>query len=935
MKSNISKQFAAKAKRGLRFADGLVQDRMVEGTPSNTPWAPNADQSAMLASYNARLAPANQPAAASGGLTQGEQSSLAIQSDMNNLGTVNPTPGLGQGAQHNFFNKSMSDLQGGNQPYMPGSANDPHASASIGPKGPTRLPQAAPARTPLRQWQEPAFADGVVPETADQLMARMTAKYGAPSAGTKSPEPAPAPAPQPVQQAPQPKPQSGGLFGQAMRGLRSANDQLRQVANYKDGMVHEGPGIVHGPGGPKEDKVDAKLSNGEAVLPAATVAALGGADQVADLIERTNGKAPTMGLRGGQEVHAANGWTMGADGVMREAGTAATPAAQQATNVVKAIEPVVPPTANTPAVSTGQVYDQPMKDVGGSSIADQKTARASGDPRTAQGARTAGGVSPEAAAYTRSQEAAAQAAAKKPTLAANAVGSAKSVAGSVMRGAAKIAAPLAAIDGVMGVAGGLTAQGNRTYDDINERGGFAASTLKDGLPMLSAVGQKIGDDAGRVYQAATGGRNAHTGEQESVWNALTTKDGGPSAVDYYNQNSTPTTPVAPAAQPAKALSADDQEAMRDAAMASTLGAPGRPMDDKSMAYLRSQGVDTGLRRAARDDVNTINGNGPEKVQGGAVNIINTKNGPVYAGRDGKGQLVVTSGLDRSDADQAAATKSGQEQAAAIAAKDKVDLRAMQRERLTRDTGADITDPRVVQAGLRGLSQMDRGDAGATAAANHKDEIGLRTQQLGLIQRSQDIGDQHFQQELAARTAAAQALAREKGVKDLDTLIEGQGVDDPKEFRDFMRNNFFGRKHLIGGKEVDVPGMEDMSSDQMRALMPTALMQHRFNKEFNAASSTGTSKNAAKKLRERATNYSDVEKNAFGIPSFGTADNKNKLTLAELINSKLPDGLRQVNPMMLEEYDPATGGVIRKARKGLLAGQPDQSIDRAAYINSLK
>jgi len=306
MKSNISKQFAAKAKRGLRFADGLVQDQMVTGTPSNAPWMPNADQSAMLASYDARAkaahafetAPTAPTVSASlNGDPQG------YQSTMNQLGTVNPTPGLGQGAQHNFFNKSMSELQGGNQPYMPGSANDPHASASIGPKGPISLAQASPGRRPLRQWQEPAFADGVVPETADQLMARMTAKYGAPSAGAKAPEPAPVSAPQPVQQAPQPKPQPGGLFGQALRGLRGANDELRKAANYKDGMVHEGPGIVHGPGGPREDKVDAKLSDGEAVLPAATVAALGGPEEVAELIQRTNGKEPTIGMRDGAHAN--------------------------------------------------------------------------------------------------------------------------------------------------------------------------------------------------------------------------------------------------------------------------------------------------------------------------------------------------------------------------------------------------------------------------------------------------------------------------------------------------------------------------------------------------------------------------------------------------------------------------------------------------------
>lgn len=303
MKSNISKHFAAKAKQGLRncFADGMVQ-------------LPNSEfirtgMQTFAAQENAKVAEAQKAGVQYAGPTTTDMKDKMIE--INNQ-SANPSYQFGiespngRGAQHQFANQSMSDLQGGNnQPYTPGSAGDPHASASIGPKGPTRLPQASPSRTPLRQWQEPAFADGVVPETADQLMARMTAKYGAPSAGTRAPEPAPTPAPQPVQQAPQPKPQTGGLFDQALRGLRGANDELHKAANYKNGMVHEGPGIVHGPGTTTSDSVNAKLSKDEAVLPAATVAALGGPDAVAELIERTNGKAPARGLREG--AHANSG----------------------------------------------------------------------------------------------------------------------------------------------------------------------------------------------------------------------------------------------------------------------------------------------------------------------------------------------------------------------------------------------------------------------------------------------------------------------------------------------------------------------------------------------------------------------------------------------------------------------------------------------------
>lgn len=144
------------------------------------------------------------------------------------------------------------------------------------------------------------LADGGVieKETPDQVMARMAAKYGAPSAGpAQASAPQPAPAPAPVA-APQPKP---SFFG----GLRQALDPARRerAAGLAEG------GIVRGAGGPTDDAVpmrvagkDVNLSNKEAVLPAKTVQALGGPEAVEELIEKTNGKPPSKeGLRAGGE----------------------------------------------------------------------------------------------------------------------------------------------------------------------------------------------------------------------------------------------------------------------------------------------------------------------------------------------------------------------------------------------------------------------------------------------------------------------------------------------------------------------------------------------------------------------------------------------------------------------------------------------------------
>ena len=97
----------------------------------------------------------------------------------------------------------------------------------------------------------------------------------------------------------------GGMSGRAAEQLRNrewaVQQQLRDAEGYASG------GIVRGPGGPTDDEVPMEiggvpvnLSDQEAVLPAKTVRALGGAKVVERLIEMTNGKPPVEGgLRAG------------------------------------------------------------------------------------------------------------------------------------------------------------------------------------------------------------------------------------------------------------------------------------------------------------------------------------------------------------------------------------------------------------------------------------------------------------------------------------------------------------------------------------------------------------------------------------------------------------------------------------------------------------
>jgi hypothetical protein len=149
------------------------------------------------------------------------------------------------------------------------------------------------------------MADGGITrqETADELMARMTAKYGAPAAGPAPQQPAPV-----AQTPPQtkPVPTQPASSGQGILGiLRGRKEAIDKATNFANG------GIVRGKGTPTSDDVPVKikgkdynLSDTEAVLPSKTRQALGemlGARPgdvaqanalVEKFIEQTNGKPP-------------------------------------------------------------------------------------------------------------------------------------------------------------------------------------------------------------------------------------------------------------------------------------------------------------------------------------------------------------------------------------------------------------------------------------------------------------------------------------------------------------------------------------------------------------------------------------------------------------------------------------------------------------------
>lgn len=91
-----------------------------------------------------------------------------------------------------------------------------------------------------------------------------------------------------------------------VRGATGGGTQdLVKVAKKRLGLRgYAAGGPIHGPGGPTDDKVPAMLSDGEYVLPAKTVAALG-KDNLDHIVTQTNGKLPAgaHGLR----THFATG----------------------------------------------------------------------------------------------------------------------------------------------------------------------------------------------------------------------------------------------------------------------------------------------------------------------------------------------------------------------------------------------------------------------------------------------------------------------------------------------------------------------------------------------------------------------------------------------------------------------------------------------------
>lgn len=152
------------------------------------------------------------------------------------------------------------------------------------------------------------MADGGITrqETADELMARMTAKYGAPAAWPAPQQPAPVAQ---QQAAPKPAPQQPASTGLGIMGiLRGRKEAIDKATNFANGGIAAGAPKrfkFEGDGGPREDKVPVKVagqninvSDGEQALivPAKTAANAQAMKAIQDIIAGSNdGRQPDMG----------------------------------------------------------------------------------------------------------------------------------------------------------------------------------------------------------------------------------------------------------------------------------------------------------------------------------------------------------------------------------------------------------------------------------------------------------------------------------------------------------------------------------------------------------------------------------------------------------------------------------------------------------------
>lgn len=411
-------------------------------------------------------------------------------------------------------------------------------------------------------------------------------------------------------------------------------------------------------------------------------------------------------------------------------------------------------------------------------------------------------------AVTGSGSAAAKAAAPlqwyQPSPGAKALGRAAATAGEA---APKLLAPVAALGGTVSAVEGIRKQAGREVEDIEGRGGWLASTMKDSFENLSAAGEKLGNDVGRVVTAAGGGVNPDSGERESVWQALTTTGGAGQGKNFaeIKKGYGDTSVAAPTAQAAQAGPPPLEGPPRPAPEA-----PVNPNKDPRQTAWEQKSA---LYRAASPDVRAA------VDMGADINTVQNQGG-VFTGRDRNGQLVVTSGNGRSDADNEALRA---KEAARMQADTARQVDTFGRLRMESDLKSN--DQRDVARGLRAMSvrQMEAAKAltergqditaennrRTTDVAKYGHELGYEGQLATANARNAQVN---------AQLNAEQRKARSEAV---GKYIEGQlgpthykdGKENPDRIK-FERN----LTHTLGKYGLTTADLNNRALEEFQSVM---------------------------------------------------------------------------------------------------------------------
>lgn len=322
-----------------------------------------------------------------------------------------------------------------------------------------------------------------------------------------------------------------------------------------------------------------------------------------------------------------------------------------------------------------------------------------------------------------------------------------------------------------------------------------------------------------------------------------------------------------------------------------------------------------------------------------LKTIGTVNGDVTTGRDKNGQLHVMAGLDNTDAQNEALRAKEADRMTKDLARQVQVFDGLRAERLQRSNDPAERAMGLAQAQQQILQQQNRN------AAAHNDATAADAKEGRSIQRAalEQQNDQ-FSKTLAANAATAKAAAADAGIKDFDKLVEDSGLpkDEQTPFRDWFRGNYAGRKQKgADGKEVDVPGFEDMSADEKRAHMTNALAQYALVKQLRATEMNGNeSMMPPANLTKRDIEWGDVKRYANGLPVINSGDPNHPGLLGDrgyLARAWLPKWVGGPSDQVMEEKDPKTGKTIRKWLAENTKGNmgPWGNMDTAAYMEGLQ